>query len=171
MKLLRWMYMKAVLNLLPMLAVIIALLIFWHHSGVGILILIFGGAFALGRASKSLDIFKSIGMLNTEVLVERAVIEEPTREHYGYAITHTFAWGFDRDVCIPLQEIVAVKPVLIQCVNNNAKSRAMLKVYTRNGSSLYLMYRGSSATERDYDSVRYCIRDLSRILPNLEIRS
>lgn len=165
---LRSLYLKAILNFLPLVAVVVILVL--NLTKWGIFVLVFGGLIALGRVIVAVDILKCIHMLQTMGLAELADSEEPVPEHKGYAITRTFLWGFDRNLCIPLSEIEAVKPVLVRCVNNFSKNRATLRVYTKKGPAFYVLHHGGLASERDYDDVSYCVRDLSRILPELKLK-
>ena len=119
-------------------------------GGVLMLGCIFGGLYFWIAAAKATASNKNLAYLQQNGYYEQMCKEYPGEIEGDYIFTDTFAFSNNRNLCLPVSRVQALKPTVAKYINNASKSKIELTVFMDNGEKYcFLLKTGKITHERE----------------------
>lgn len=139
-------------------------------SGIFLIILIFGGLSSIAELRKFSDSSKNIEYLKNNGYYEQMCAETPAQFTGPVHFTDTFVFSTNRLLCLPIDHIQSVRPLIVNYINSAAKSKIQLDVWMDNGDAYCLLLKSGSITEARKSMLNNCVLNLLMKNPQIMLR-
>ena len=126
-------------------------------GGIALLGCVFGGLYFVVAVAKAGASKKNLDYLKANGYYERMCEEYPGHIDDYFTFTETFAFSKNRNLCLPVERVCALKPHMVNCINNSSKSKIELTVYMDDGEKYCFLLKTGALTESKKATLRSCV--------------
>ena len=134
-----------------------------------LLIVVLGGLVSIGSIISASETSRNLAFLRNNGYYEQMCSETPEAFDGDYAFTNTFVFSKNRKICLPIERIKSVTPVMVNCVNNSFKSKVQLTIHMDNDEKYCFLLKTGALTEKRKNLLINCVAMLVARNPRIVI--